>query len=50
MFRSNYIACKMMLETMDSEDVKKYGAELLLKAVLEMDEPKKLQKIIITEK
>lgn len=48
MFKSNYIACKMMLESMESEEVKKYGADLLLKAIIDMDEPKNIHKAIIT--
>ena len=48
MFKSNYIACKMMLESMESEEVKKYGADLLLKAIIDMDEPENIHKEIIT--
>lgn len=47
MFKSNYIACKMMLESLNDEDVKKYGAETLLKVVISMDEPENIHKAII---
>ena len=49
MFRSNYIACKMMLESMDNEDVRKYGAENMLKAAIDMGEPENVQKVIINK-
>lgn len=49
MFRSNYIACKMMLESLDDKDVKKYGADDILRASILMGEPENLRKVFITK-
>lgn len=49
MFRSSYIACKMLLESQPSEEVKKFGADAMLRTIITLDEPDNIHKAIITK-
>lgn len=47
MFRSNFLACKEALESLDDKDVKRYGADNLLFTVIHMQEPENLRKVYL---
>lgn len=49
MFRSNYLACKEVLESLDDKDVKRYGADNLLFTVIHMQEPENLRKVYLAK-
>lgn len=49
MFRSNYLACKEALESLDDKDVKRYGADNLLFTVIHMKEPDNLRKVYLAQ-
>lgn len=49
MFRSNFLACKEALESLDDKDVKHYGADNLLFTVIHMQEPENLRKVYLAK-